>query len=229
MSYRSGSISTLSGTSTSRALPRPTGAAVDDILVLTLYVENTTLTPSLSPGSWTKITGASGEQLGGSFPFENHTYWCRQGAESGDITITWGGTSVFNVATAAAYTGRLTSGDPQDGTATYNPAPTNSNATLTCLGITTGHTNADIIAIGSAAVGINYAWAGGLNERSDADVQSWADIVQAGAGASGDKTATVDPNYWSGMLIALREADVVTPPDFLSVDPPLSPSQRLGE
>lgn len=205
MAYRAASVKTAGdGTGTTLVINRPAGAATDDILWLRLYVEDTTLTPSLSPGSWTKITAASGEQLADATDFEVHSYWSRQGAESGDITVSWGGASVWRTGIAAAFTGRLTAGDPLDGTSTFNPVGA-ATTTLTCLAVTTGNANADIIASGGAAAGGTYAWSV-LAEIADIGVQTAAWVTQAAAGGSGNKTATCTSSLWAGELACFREA-----------------------
>ena len=95
MPYRAGSVVTAGdAASTTLVIGRPVGAAVDDIHILLFYVEDQTLTPSVSPGSWTLIPGAGGE-VTGSVAYERHVYWSRQGAESGSITVSWGGASVI--------------------------------------------------------------------------------------------------------------------------------------
>jgi hypothetical protein len=207
MAFRTGSIIAVGDSaSTSRTVTRPAGAASGDILLLRFYVEDQSLTPSLSPGTWTKVTSSSGE-VGGGTPFEVHDYWSRQGAESGDITITWGGASVWNTAIAGAWTGRYPTGDPQDGTATFN---TSSGTTVTATGLTTAHDDADVIAFGSNAHGGSHSWTG-VTEQADLGGQSIGTTVQGVAGGTGSKTATITSGAWAAGLIALRAVDP-TPP-----------------
>lgn len=210
MSYRAGSV-TSAGDSlgTTLVLPRAVGAALDDILDVYFYVEDTTLTISFSSGTWTKVTAGSGEQLSHATDWEIHRYWSRQGAESGDVTISWGGANVWRSAVMLAFTGRETAGDPQDATATFN-APAGTSATVTATGLTTGNANADLAMGASNAVGATYSSPSApLTERADFGGQWVAEGTQVAAGASGDKTVTqtVNTNF-SASLVAFKEASV---------------------
>jgi hypothetical protein len=209
MAYRVGSATTAGDdASTTRVLTRPIGAVADDILVVLFNIEDLTKTPALTPGSWTKVTAASGEGAG----FETHVYISRQGIETGDITITWDGTSIWNSASGAAYDGRYSDGDPLDATSTSNSG---TGTTITALGLTTAHDNADVIAIGSNILGTTHGWTG-VTERTEFGGQSIADAVQGSAGASGDKTATLGgSSAWVTGLLALRERQAApTPPAY---------------
>lgn len=183
-----------------------TAWATDDDVILQLYVEDLTLTPSFDKGSWTKITGASGKNNNATVPFETHVYWCRwDDAITGDVTISWGGASVWRNLVATAYSGRLASGDPQDATATYNELESAGTA-LTANAVTTANANADVVATGANLGGTTYTWSV-ITERVDFGGSSIADVLQAGAGSSGNKTATLATGFaWSAGLVALREA-----------------------
>lgn len=192
------------------AITRPSGAATDDILRLHFYAETQGLTPSISPGSWTKITAASGAQSDtGPVNFENYEYWSRQAAgDTGDITVTPGATT-WRIAVLAAYSGRSTISDPQDGTGTYNATGT-ASGTATATGMTTLHDNADLIMVEGNSQGRTHsAWTSPLNERADFGGQGLADGVQTTAGASGSKTVTLTTvptsPKWTASLTAFRD------------------------
>jgi hypothetical protein len=176
-----------------------------------VYAENQALTLSVSPGSWTLIPAAGGEVAAGT-NFETHVLWSRQGVESGDITITWGGTSVWNTVVCAAYTGRITTGDPQDATATFAKNETGSSTALLATGLTTAHADADVVAFGVNWLATTSTWSG-VTERADFAECSVADAPQESAGASGNKAATLAAaSVWGAGLVALRTADPPPPP-----------------
>lgn len=201
MAYRAASVTTAGdAASTSLVIARPAGAATDDILIIYFYAEDTTLIPTASPGTWASIPAAQGEQTIGTPDFETFMLWSRQGAEAGNITVAWGGASVWNVGIAAAYTGRIASGDPQDATGLFTSG---NSATVSCGGVTTAHDNADIVCAGGSAAGATYVWTG-ATERSDFGGSSLSDTIQVSAGATGAKTAAVSSTPWTGQMIALR-------------------------
>jgi|ERR1041384_2397011 hypothetical protein len=180
----------------------PSAWATNAIVILQLYLENQAQTPSFDRGTWTKITSASGKNNNAAVNFETHIYWARWDGSTSNVTISWDGGSYWRILVASAYDNRVTSGDPQDATATYNESEAGSG-TVTATAVTTGNANADVVAIGSNPNGRGHAWSG-VTERNDFGGQSMADTNQVSAGSSGNKTATVTSTPWSAGLMALK-------------------------
>lgn len=191
--------------STTRTITRPAGAATDDIIFVVFYIEATGKTVSLDHGSWTKVDAADGQQLADTIDFETHIFWARQGADTADIVASWDGTSQWNTALAGAYTGRLASGDVLDGTGTFVANGT-STTNLATTAMTTGGSNADVIATGHNLGARTYTWSV-VAERADFGGQSFADVAQAVAGTTGSKTATLSATeFWAAGMLALKQA-----------------------
>lgn len=206
MAYREGSaVSTGDASVTSLTLARPTGAAAGDIIVVYVYTEDLTLTPALSPGSWTEITECNGENDNATADFETRVYWLRQESDSSDISITWGGATVWATALGAAFSGRVASGDPEEGTATYNESQVNDTVP-TPLGLTTSTFDADLVAFCGNPLGVAYAWGDTMRKRLDVGGQTLGTLMQNVAGASGDKPAVISGAPWSAMMLGLKTA-----------------------
>jgi hypothetical protein len=195
---------------TTLTVTRPTGAAVDDVLVLHLYFENLTLTPSISPGTWSQVT--SNEQTSSTVVnYETFEFRSRVASgESGDFTVSWGGASVWRIAVISAYSGVVLTGSPEDATASINESAS-PDRSLIATGITTATNNSMLVATGANEVGATHTWTG-VTERADFGGQSIADAVQATAGASGNKTASLAGGgatpSWVAALLALKESPV---------------------
>lgn len=219
---------------TTLTVTRPAGAATDDILILRLYVENDlTLSPSISPGTWTLVV--SNEQTSGTvLNFETFVYRARVAADTGNFTVSWGGANVWRAGICSAYSGAYLTGSPEDATASTNKS-TSPNRNVVATGITTATDNSMLVAMASHETGLGHTWSG-LNERADFGGQSLADVIQATAGASGDKTATLAAGgtapSWASALLALREAaagfDPATVPPFTHPHH-MTFGQRIGQ
>lgn len=186
----------------------PAGS-VDDILVMSFYGEGTLgLTLSFDVGTWTKDTNASGQQLGEAIDFEVYRYTARWGSQTGNVRISWGGATLWNSAICVRHSGRITSGAPQDATSTFAIGGS-QQTTATATGLTTGHTNADLLLFEANVNGQAHAsWSSPLTERVDFHGQGYAEGTQAAAGATGTKTVVLDVpgSWWTAALMALQEA-----------------------
>lgn len=184
----------------------PAGATTDWILLMHFYGEvSLGLTPTFDVGTWTKITAASGQQLGESTDFEVYRYWARWGTQSGNIVISWGGANIWRAAACLAFSGRLTSGDPQDATATFTAAGA-ANTTATMNGLTVGHASADLILLESDVNGSAHTgWTLGT-ERVDFGGQGIATVDAQGSGASGNQTVSIASSFYTGAQIVLQVA-----------------------
>lgn len=221
MSYRAHSTAG-DAASTFLDISIPSGTLDGDILTMHVYIEvNLGLTISFSKGNFVKIAGASGQQTGDATDFEVYRYQARVAGESGTIRITWGGASLWNSAILVANSGRYKTGDAQDAPATFNAAVA-PGTTATMLGLTTIHDSSDLLAFESDPAGSVHSWTAGLTEQADFGGQSFAQAPQASAGASGDKTVTINSVWWTGALIAYRIAGG-EPANYL----PLAFTQRM--
>lgn len=192
---------------TTLVIAYPAGMAANDICTLLFYGEATLgLTLSFDKGTWTKDTAASGSQLGDATDFETYVYTSRIGAESGNLTISWGGATIWRAAWMAAHSGRITSGAPQDATSTYNKASA-AGVTATMLAVSPANANADLVAYESNVGGsLHSTWTAGLTERVDFGGQGMATQDAVSAGTTGNKTVTVVSNWWSAGLLALKDS-----------------------
>ncbi len=178
-------------------IPAPSGIANNDILIAVVYAEPQTQTIS-PPAGWSSVV--SGTNTG--YPFKLQIFWKRANSESGSYVFTetgnsWGTGTIFRVSgcitteTPIGAVGTMASGN------SINPAAT---------GITTLTNNALLLFITANGDGFGMDLApGGMTERYDADNDYLATEDRATAGATGDKTATLDAsNQWVAVLIELK-------------------------
>ncbi len=191
------------GAGTSVVVTKPTGTVQDDILINLLYLENTADTIT-APSGWTELTACGGNQTGPTPDFRVKVYWLRAGA-SEPTSYTWSWTnSVWRTATMAAFSGAITTGDPTDG-CSFNASATSSTS-MTATGITTTVADTLVIFLGTEFDGSPTATPpSGMTERVDFANVYLADVAQASAGATGNKTATLSAAAWNtGSLTALK-------------------------
>lgn len=178
---------TLTGASAASAVVTlPAGIAAGDVVIVSLYKENTAaVTP---PAGYTEKP-ASGPTT--TAPQAQHTFWHRaSGSESGTVTFSWTG-SVFRAATADRISGCISSGDPIEGA----PAANSSNASVTTLNVSLAATSTDTLLYWA---GTNFAggntWTppAGYTEQADIDVLSCATKTNAAGGATGNVTGTAN-------------------------------------
>lgn len=114
------------GVVTSRSAAKPTGTALNDILLAFLYVENTaTIT---APSGWAEAPSSPVSNTASGQSHRLRVYW-KRATSSEPSTYAWSWTgSVYALVAVAAYTGCVTSGSPFD---TGTGAPTSATATAT--------------------------------------------------------------------------------------------------
>ena len=102
-------VATAGTTATSKAVTLPSSIAANDIVIVTLYKEDTgAVTP---PAGFTEKT-ATGVPPTTNGPQAQHTFWKRMaGGESGTVSFSWTA-NVYNAAVADRFSGCTTSGDP---------------------------------------------------------------------------------------------------------------------
>lgn len=213
MPFKTGtSFSLGDSASTTRIItPRP-NAAGNEVIIVIFYIESVGQTVSLSPGVWYKLPSACGQQNSSTPVFESHVFAYRQTTgDSGDITLSWDGTSQWNTVIGGVYTGEHqvsaldTSAFVANGTST---------AVLSAPAITYGFLKTDEIATGHNVGARTHVWTSGT-ERADLGGQSFADRVSAGLpGVTAPSiTATLSAaEFWSSGHVTLRQQEQLPAP-----------------
>lgn len=192
---------------TSAVVTLPSSIAVNDIVVVTLYKENTN---AVTPAAGFTEKGTAPTTTA---PQAHHVFWKRMsGGESGTVTFSWTG-SVFRAASAHRITGCITSGDPIEGMGTAQ-----SNASVSTLNVSLGSSSANSLLVWSGTDWTGGSgWTaptanGGYTERDDLDVLSDATLTGAWAGgATGNVTGTSTVSGpMTAILINLLEAGAAT-------------------
>jgi hypothetical protein len=199
-----------SGTAANTVVSKDASVANGDFLLAGVYVENDVAVTT--PAGWTLIGGIDHAAVA----FDLWLYYKFASAEG--ASWTWTHASAWEMGLVAAYTGVDTT-TPLDATFTSNQG---TSTTGTATGITTVTAGAMLVAVFSSFEGIAAQAAGpsSMTERYDGAGEDiyWADVIQAAAGASGNKvlgTALSAANHWVAALLALRPAGVapaVLPP-----------------
>lgn len=187
---------------TSQAVTRPGGVVDGAHMVLVVYVE-TASTLSVT-GTWTLVHQTP--QPSGS-TFQQATYVRIASSEPASWTISWSpGGAAWCTAGFMAFSG----GDAvtiQDAAGTENSG---SGTTATGLGLTTNTGNALLLLSevdfnGASASRSGYTSPITITNEIDFANVAMAYGIQASAGASGDKTATLSiSTAWTAHLLALR-------------------------
>lgn len=175
----------------------PSGLANDDILVMMIYKE---ATGAISwPSGFTQLATVTASDSS----FLIAAAWKRAASESGNYSATFG--SAYFDSVMAAYSGCITTGDPQDATASA-VANGSQNTILTGPSITTVSANTLIISFVADFVGLAATKPASMTSRSTFDDIGLADEAQASAGASGTKTWTLasGSTQTCGITIALK-------------------------
>lgn len=216
MTFRSSSA--LTGATTNGApIPVPTGAANLDIAVAGIYIESTATITTVPSGFTLKSDLATTAATHGRLI----VYWKRlTGADSGTYTFGYTGTP-FRAAACGLWSGRVTSGDPFDGTVgTNEPA-----AQSTTANVSTSPTNANGDAVGFWT---NFNGGGAFTApASYTQRQSISGVIAletrdaVAAGSTGNVTATNTITDWMkaflGVLAPAGGAAPVRPPQPTSI------------
>lgn len=184
MAFRS-STGFTPGSGNSLAINVPAGAAIDDIAVVGIYKENDrAITP---PAGFTqKAALATSASARGSL----YVFWKRlDAADTGTYTFTWGAGGVWRSAACALFSGRITTGDPFDGTV----GTAESTTAVSTLNVSTSPA-----AAGGDAVDFHTNFQGGnaytaptdYTERQDLDVIGMFTRDAVASGSTGNVTAT---------------------------------------
>jgi len=221
VAYRSGAQTNFSS-STTLTLTEPAGAAENDILIAAVYHEagaGVTITPTASWNLIHRIDQASGG------PITCSVYWFRRAGTAPSYVFTMSSSTIV-AGGVVAYSGAITTGDPQDVTASTNSST--GSVTITCNTITTSTANSMIIGVASSFDFVAMSSASFANERLDADADKatvfYDDGLLVTPGATGNKTITRSSGTtaWTGSLIALK------PPAVGGSTPSISTMLMMG-
>jgi peptidoglycan hydrolase-like protein with peptidoglycan-binding domain len=150
------------GTGTSAAVPVPAGAAVDDIVWVSLYLESTDVVTPPAGFTLKLNVGASSLTRG-----RIDTYWKRlTGSDTGTYTFTWTNSSVYE-GVASAHTGIVRFGDPFE---TFDSSSSGGSTSTTVAAVVVPATHAvDIICASSnhATNAGDFTAPSGMTERHD--------------------------------------------------------------
>lgn len=186
---------------TSLAPAVPSGTLDGDIMVAFVSISNTTTVLTDATG-WTFLE----ETLPGATQ-RIRSYWRRAASEPASYTWSISPSAAFGVA-VSSIRDCLASGTPIDGSVTEN---TGATATATATGITTANNNTMLV-MGAHALGTRSYSASTLTECHDTVGEALtgpstfvAAGIQASAGASGNKDATLSSSSsWGAQLVAIK-------------------------
>ncbi len=191
----------VTGTSASAAVPVPSGVAAGDLVVVSLFKQNTAAVTA--PSGWTALTPQSP-----ATDTAHYIWWkIAAAADTGTYSFTWTG-SVVREAVAIRVTGAAST--PLDtGTGAPNSAGRASTATVTpAVSLTTQ--GADRLLIWSGANFSGGAWTppSGYTENYDGAARvTVASAAQAAAGSTGSVTGTcATSEYETAWLLAVVPA-----------------------
>ena len=184
---------------------KPTGTADNDILIADTYSEGGATAFTL-PAGWTWVAAAVQNS---NANFWHRVAWKRASGEGASWTFTHS-PSAWRTIVVSAWSGAVTSGDPQDSTAASNTAATTTvagssitNATANSMNIL-GAMSYNLDDLGPSATGYTD---GGVF-----DVCNLFYAIQSASGASGTKTLTASSTSgnWTTWHFSIKEATAAT-------------------
>lgn len=201
MAYRSSQ--SLTGASSAAAnVPVPSGAANLDIAVVGIYKESTANITTVPGGFTLKTTLNTSATARGSL----YVFWKRlTGADSGTYNFAWSG-SAWRAAASGLWSGRVTSGDPFDGTV----GTAESTTSVSTLNVSTSPANANGDAVGywtDFTGGNAFTQPTSYSERVDIDVIGMFSRDTVASGSTGNVSATANVSgFMKAFLGVLQEA-----------------------
>ena len=195
------------GSRTNSAVPVPSGVAANDIVLIHLYQDDSTVTLT-PPSGFTEVT-FSPTPATTSPTQSQHVYWKRAtGADSGSYTFTHATSNTQ--AEATRWTGCITTGTPLEVLGSAQRA--SSGATTPAVSGTTTNANEMLVFTGSIYTSPTWTPPTGFTEAIDFESLTVDYKAQASAGATGSITATASAsNAQTATLIALLPAGGSTP------------------
>jgi hypothetical protein len=189
-------------------VPVPAGAASDHIAVVGIYKETTSAITTVPTGFTNKAALVTSADSRGSL----HVYWKRLiAADSGTWNFGWTG-SAWRSAVAGLWSGRITSGDPFDGTVGTGESTTTVN--VLNVATTPGSAGGDAVGMWTNFAGGN-SWTPPTNytERRDNDTTSLHTRDNVAAGTTGSVTATADVSGFMKAFLGVLSASVASTSD----------------
>lgn len=214
MAIAFGSAGTQPGNSNSTtiAVPVPSGVTFNDIIIVTMYVEDTeAVTP---PSGFTAAPNSPVvNAAAGLYAHNLHIFWKRAtAADSGTYSFTIAAGLSWRQAHATRFTGVITYGNPFDVTNSAAQTSTSGSA-VPAVSVTTTGTNRMLIWCASMSVSSGTAVPtvpSGFTQRNSSTANNGlvlADLAQASAGSSGSLTGSFSgagngaTTAWLGALI----------------------------
>jgi hypothetical protein len=177
-------------TGVNTTINKPAGVVDGDILVAYFYISDVTVT---APSGWTEYSGSPFE----TWAAKARVYWKRASSEGSSWT--WTHNSATRLATVNAYSGAISSGNPNDCTAASNHG--HSNKACVALSITTATNNALVIFLNVSTIGGMTAPTGYTLHGDGSECNK----IYTTAGATGNQTGTFAVNNsWHSFHMALK-------------------------
>lgn len=211
ITYRTATNFTAGNGTSVATVAKPTGTALDDLLVASLYMESTGLTVVIAStgDTWVPVHDIVNT---GTTPDVFHYVWIAKVANtSSTIGVTWGGGSFWRDFCVAGFVGVDTT-TPQDAAATE---ATGTTATPTAPGIAEV-TAASWLVMCETNFDGNARSASSLTERIDDGNVS---LFAAENATATDKVCTISSATWTAIMLRLRPAGAaaVIPPGLGTV------------
>lgn len=213
MAFRSATALASAGTQTTAVINVPAGAAIDDIALVGIYIESAAVITAPS-GFTSKIDLGTSPTARGRL----NVFWKRlTAADTGTYSFSWTG-STFRAATAGLWSGRITTGDPFDGTPGSNE--TTSAATTAPATATASVAGGDGVLMATSFTGTGQSWTppASYTERIDNTVimLDSRDAMSSGSTGSIGPTAVVSDfiKHMNGILLPAATAypfELLTP------------------
>jgi len=184
---------------------KPTGTLDNDILIADTYSEASGTAFTL-PAGWTWVAAAVQNS---NSNFWHRVAWKRASSEGSSWTFTHS-SSAWRTVVCSAWSGGVTSGDPQDATADSDNA---ASTTVTAGTITTSTNNSmNIAGVMSYNLDDLGASSSGYTDGGIFDSHNLFYAIQASSGASGTKTFTSASasGNWTSWHISIKEAASAT-------------------
>ena len=204
--YRTSTTTENGSGSTTTVLTVPSGVAVGDLMIAAVNASGTSaITP---PAGWTQLVAGAGSTYYGTLHYRVAT-----AADAAGASYTW------TLGSTRKATGALTSYVGVDTTAIGTPAANaNTGTTATFNSVTTAAANSMVVLNGSTFNGtqaVSLTPPGTATTRNNfatssagSQMRSYnGDFIQAAAGATGTRTATIAPSSaWGTVMLALKPA-----------------------
>lgn len=223
-----GAVVQVRGAGTDPSPSLPNDWLADDIFIAVLNSSGTiggdfSFGTVTTPAGWTLLVGPTDNESA-NYGVITRIYYRR--AVGGDTAPTFvtSGTNAYGTAIIAAYRGAIASGNPFEVVGTPNIQT--ASTTTTATGITTLSANARVVVV----VGLNYhaslaspgtsAWTGSpaptqrfyvATTTPGENAMVLADFLQAAAGATGNRSATILSTPSNAVMLALKSAGGATP------------------